>query len=375
MQKKNQNASQEGRRKALENALRAWVRNHFVDTFGPKLEREIDLSLEFKLQPDLNCSFPTSLEDQMMAQLQTALADSDAFQKGHVFCFRCESAHCEHSQPDSATEVFANYDELGCPRWTEFTQSLLNAGDERVDQLYLEPPAVLTRFSEGSLLQNRRLSAFGMASKTYVIICQVTLGFIVLYRDYPEKVALTFQAVERRERDGARDIQVHLLKSRKDDWVWDSIRANPDFDWLVDALRKCRKTISTLLKKPQNAAWLEKTKTTMRQFQRDLDQGQRKTRSKTRHAHERKRIARPTSSAFEDLTQASSERFFCDTRTAAIAVLGPKGRCHIFSQSGRHITSFHITMDSVQARLNKRRWRHLNKEDRLHFLEQLHKKE
>ena len=369
-----------GRLTAMENALKALIREQYLESFGPVLSDSVRLNLSFHIDSDWNCHIDPPLDQQIQPQLETILADYQAFQEGSIYCFRCQSSHCDHSRPPTGLEVFRCYDELGCPKWCDFSQLLLDLGDERVNALFEEPPRVISLVQSGNELQTRRLASFGKSSKTYSIIQQVAAGYIKIQNresPYQEKIAMTFQAVETRDSRGTICFRLNTLIGTKDQDLLDQLKIGEQHPWLFSCIRKANKALETLnpglkSEKPGMIQQVSsKASAIMKRLAADLMQGHRQSKQRTQHAQLRRDIRRPISSAMEDLRTAPAERCFFDKKTEAIAILGHSGRCHIFNQEGKHITSFHMTGDEVQWRLHKKRWSPLQTELHSNLLENI----
>jgi hypothetical protein len=81
----------------------------------------------------------------------------------------------------------------------------------------------------------------------------------------------------------------------------------------------------------------------------------------TGHAMERRRSReRPTSAALSDAAEASDERLLFDERRDTIVVLGPRSRVHVFSRSGRHVTSMTESPDNTDRKVRAGIWKPLD---------------
>ena len=65
---------------------------------------------------------------------------------------------------------------------------------------------------------------------------------------------------------------------------------------------------------------------------------------------------RPTSAAIPDLLACSEADLFQDRKESTIVLRGPQGRIHIFTATGRHITSAIYSSESIQTRIARSRW-------------------
>ena len=161
----------ERREQAACDAVRTFLRDMHMDRFGatnPKPgEIEIVLKLKAKPSEDWNLRFEPSLGEQLQNQLVEAQAEWNVYRPGRVHCFRCDSSECEHSLPPSPLSVFTGYAPNGAAEWKEFAQVLIEAKDDRVDQLFAGRPGVVARLNFGHDLRDRQLSSFGRSSRTY----------------------------------------------------------------------------------------------------------------------------------------------------------------------------------------------------------------
>jgi hypothetical protein len=81
-------------------------------------------------------------------------------------------------------------------------------------------------------------------------------------------------------------------------------------------------------------------------------------RHRTHHAETRHRGGeRPTSSAVRDARRASEHELLEDARRDTVIVLGPKGRAHVFTRDGKHVTSLQLQTGEVERKAGQGRWR------------------
>ena len=366
---------------AAENALRAFIRECYRDRFGPIVDdRALDLNLKIRAFPGRNwgLEFEPSLSEQILPQIERIEAARDVFKPGRVYCFRCRQSECVHSLPDAPLDVFIGYDPLGSPQWKELTQVLLDLKDERVDELFGHRPKTLARFMSGKELHARQLGPFGKSSKTYALIGQVIAGYFRLKRDNKDtaRMAVTIQAVEVTDRRGRTGLQlnavckapsgVNLIEHDSEAYGW--------FKQVQDrskkTLKKIEKNLVSAKKKGSEAAFETKVCDLLRKLGRDLERGQRRSERRTQHAKDRDQMARPVHKAMSDLMNSRPDQVFFDEKTKGVILWGNKGRCHVFSERGRHVTSFVIHAKAVQTRLRKKRWRSLEPHRYSRFMKQ-----
>lgn len=361
---------------SLGDLVRALYRTHF----GGRLpDQPLDLNLSLTVDPKdgWDASFKTSLQTQIIAALEQVEAVRDVYEDGAVHCFRCETATCEHARPSAPLEVFDGYNQVGTPQWLELTQFLLNRGDERVGELFGDRPRLLTIPIRGRDLRARQLSQFGRASKTYSLLYQVVVGYLSrpsrLDRERLDRLALSYQAVE--VRDAAGRIKVVLNRIGVMPEGWDDAFMERWFPWVARAESRTRDALKQLVEKLQapdadSNRLLGRVPEILRKLGNDIAQGRRQAQRQTNHARERKQIRRPVDMALADLAKVRPDQMYRDLRTNAVVITAGKGRCHVFNEGGRHVTSFTIQPSAVEGRLRKERWARLEEAARERFLDQ-----
>ncbi len=362
---------------AATRALRALIRDLYMERFGPKpnaAPMELQLRLSVDPAADWSLQFAPDLLDQLLPHIETLEADREVYRAGRAHCFRCESSDCAHGRPAQSREIFAGYDPLGSPVWQELAPFLLERGDERVEQLYGPRPALIALRLGGRELKERQLAAFGKSSKTYGLLGQVVVGYLPLSQGDGELLALTLQAVEVRDRNGAPRVElntIHGLPAERE--LAEALVERQRYVLearaiALDALAKLNREMAALppLKARDQMRLVPEI---LRRLVTELERGKRQGARRTDHAVDRQELlARPVDKAMADLREAKPDRFYLDAKTQTIVVHADKGRCHVFSESGRHVTSFVIQTEAVRHRLRKRRWIDLEPAQRLAFM-------
>src|SRR5262249_6583697 len=134
-----------------------------------------------------------TLSGQVARDVREAASRADSFQAGHVYCYRCEAAVCDHALPPRPAAVFSGYGPTGQPQWMDLAQVLLEARHERVEELFTAP-SPLALVQAGRDLKHRLLHPFGKASKRYDLLGQVVAGYF--RGGDSDTCAVTVQAVE-----------------------------------------------------------------------------------------------------------------------------------------------------------------------------------
>jgi hypothetical protein len=375
------------REQAACDALRALLRDHYFQHFGAEApaegELKVELSLRVRPQDAWATSFEPAFIEQIQGQIEDAQAGWDVYQRGRVFCFRCRSSQCPHSAPPGPLEVFKGYSSTGIPEWWELVQPFLEARCERVDQLYGDPPAVLALMQYGHDLKLKQLSSFGRASKTYAILGQVIAGYFLrpaarrAEARADRRLAVTFQAVEIRGRAGEVGIRLNPIAGGLSPEDWDELLVS---DWRPSLSRACEGAFRTAedierrVCEARDAGSADELRQQLRRvpqmlagLARTLEQGDRQSARRTRHAEQHRRPQRPVHKAVEDALAAGEGRLFYDEKKDTWIACGKQGRAHVFSAEGRHVTSFVLPPGGAEFRLRTHRWRALQKEETARF--------
>lgn len=91
---------------------------------------------------------------------------------------------------------------------------------------------------------------------------------------------------------------------------------------------------------------------------RRLEKDRRAAERKTHHARERHAQGdRPTDMALADLARAGDEAVLVDRRQDTLVVLGERGRTHVFSAEGKHVTSIRYPPEAIERRRQRDLWR------------------
>jgi hypothetical protein len=359
---------------AAADALRALVRDiaerEFVTTQLPDGELELTVRMRVAPKAGWGLHFAPSLNQQVVEQLGDTLAERGIYREGAVYCFRCGTSGCGHAVPPSPRQVFAGYGSTGLPEYHDLPQAFLRAHDERVHHLYAEIPFLAALVESGKDLKAQQLSSFGRASKAYALLGQVTAGYFTrgTQAGGAERFAVSFQFVETRTASGQVALRVNPVCRLPGGGTLADFHAEVGGDWVHRAHAKASELLDEMARRINEAgpdryrtarATLVKVPAIMRRFAASLDRGHRQTRRRTQHAEQRRREQRPVQKAWEDARDARDTDLLYEERTDAVVVAGPQYRLHVFSTTGRHMTSFVGKPDTIKHRLRSQRWRPL----------------
>lgn len=350
----------------------------------------LTLSLPASLREDLT---EHTLEETAAAtakalgeSLEGLLTHRAALRPGAVFCLRCRRADCEHARPADPRQVFAGWGKTGLPRFADLGQLLLEQQDPQVDLLYRDPPQLVARVHSGRELARELLPAYRDPGTGYRIHGQVVAGW---YRvpdpsGRPQSLAVTLQVVSTRPR-GAHDRRFGLnvlglgpggeplenLYDRLGSIPWtDTVR------WaqgVLDSVERAARRRGGKGKKsgkrkgagsPADRSLHRRLEGLLAAMARRLLKHRRAADRKTHHARERHAQGdRPTPMALPDLARATPEDFLVDVRADTFVVLGERGRAHVFSPEGKHVTSVRYNPDSITRRRDRGLWRPASREE------------
>jgi hypothetical protein len=298
--------------------------------------------------------------------LRELLLHRTVFQPGSVYCLRCRSARCEHTQPAQSTEVFAGYSPSGVPLFLEHGQWLLEQKDPRVDQLYHKPPRLLARVTLGNDLTGRLLPAFRDLDSGYHIHGQVAAGWFRFpdANRIDQPLALTFQVVSSQPAKGPKRFGLNLIGRVPGDEPLETLfdRAGElpwaaAAEWAQGVLRQVERSL-TRKQPPADESIDKRLEGLLNGLARRLERERRARERRTTHGHQRHREKdRPTWKAQADLAAAREEELLFDTRRETLVVLGERGRAHVFNQAGKLVTSIRCSPLSVERRRKNGIWR------------------
>lgn len=357
----------------------------------------VPLPPELDLHLALGCS-PAEQVRRLVAELRRSLEAlrpaGDLSREGRVWCLRCESMDCAHAAPPGPEAVFVGYAPTGWPRWAEFTQVCLARRLAGLDGLFSDPPAVLGWVDGEAELVGEVLAEYAGTLDRWRPVGQVVVGLIPrpeLPKSVEEsmtsggaarpsgRVALSVQVVAVHLPGAPLSLRVSLL-GLTSEAITDAATAGPPRG-VAEGLRR------TVIQARRQVARLGRRLATTRgedfderaalgsllgRIRSDLLRIFEPRLWRTRHADDRHQAgARPTETALGDAREAGDDRLFADTRRETVIVVGPRGRAHVFTQSGRHVTSLRLEPGELGRRTGRQRWSPLSPEAAQAFREAL----
>ncbi len=326
-----------------------------------RLETELTIELSGERLSNRTRGRARQLVRRLEKQI-TSLGGSSSTPLGRVFCYRCESAECEHATPPSGHDVFVGYHATGRAEWASFTTLCLEHRPDEADALYADPPRLLTETSTAAELRVDQLPAFGARSSAYEVLGQVAVGYFY-DRSRPtgrssERRALTIQIVHRVNAKGEPEGVLNVIGACDGTDSLGALR-DDDAQTLADIVRQGERRLASLLHaRNGSSAPPDRIRSLLGWLARSLEHSFKQMQRRTKHAQERARDSqRPTQKAREDALRATPERLYIDVDADTFVVAGPRGRTHVFTLAGRHVTSLVVPADSVRRRVSGNRWR------------------
>jgi hypothetical protein len=341
-------------------ALDRLVRELLAQRDGDATRGPDSLELALRLERRGSQAGPGPFARQLVRQidglLDEAVLSSAHFKPGHAYCHRCDRADCEHSLPPSCRHVFVGYGPTGTPRWEDFAQDCLDLRHPQVDQLYDEPPALLTCIRRREELHVEMLGAF--RNDRHELLAQLTAGFFPVRARLEEGrgvLALTAQVVAAKGARSRAQLALNLLgltpAGEPLSLLWER---QPELPW-----RRGTRWARAALQQVRGRRELERRALGILQgLARRLEREQRARARRTGHAELRHGSgARPTRNAVEDARVASPEELLVDERTGARIVLGDRGRTHFFTAEGQLVSSVRYSREAITRKLERALWR------------------
>jgi hypothetical protein len=344
-------------------ALQRLLQSALADTGHAPSTDPIDLS-------SVALTWHPQLSAEELAETAQRLASECAsrhhtFRPGHVYCYACQGATCDHSTPPAAGCVFSGYESTGRPQWEELFNYFLQIEDPRTDLLFAERPEMLARVIGRRRLTDEQLTSFGKNSFSYRVWGQVVAGYLHINS---LRAALTVQLVE------TKDHRVHL-QTITDEHVRDALANAPPnrrsaFHRVFDALTEARGQTFSLSNAWQHAKTREAQDkirangfSLLRHLAHSIERKGRQHHRRTAHAELRGQQRRPVHKAHDDLKGAPLSDVMRDTFKESVIVLGKAGRLHAFADGGKHITSLVIRGDELERRKKRRRYQSMAPEE------------
>ena len=352
---------------------------------------------ESRLAGEFRLAEGEKLVELLRGRVRDALLNAVAFERGRVYCLRCENSLCPHSSPPTPRSVFSGYEETGRPEWIEFDKLLHRRSDPRLDRLYGGRDVVALAIHRDELY-GRLLEGFDAPKWRCYVVGQLCVGYFApsdpdgrpperRRHDRSEVMALTIQVVRTQKPPDGALLGLNLIGRRPEPALAaagaTAGAAAPApleetiLEGLHDALSRMRREIGVFsgrggTRVPGIGIAFERLTNRVAQLlrdaSRDLEHRTRIDGRRTGHARDRARQGdRPTHKAFEDARHAGDDDLGWDVQEETVVVRGPSNRIHFFRLDGKHVTSVVFPAHVVEQRVGQKRWAPLDQEKRESF--------
>ncbi len=350
--------------KALSQMAQSLLRIEGVDPFS--IPRYVELNVRVPLDERADARAAAgAVTEQILQRLREVREHERALQPGAVFCYFTESAQVEHCRPQEARHVFEGYNSTGRPVFSDFVTMAIERKDPGIDLLLGGEDLVLTHVTMGRVLRTQQLAEFGGDSAVYKVLGQVDAGlFRVLGAE--QKCAFSFQLLRGKTIEGKPRLRLHAVGK-------------------VDLMDLADPAVLNILSKFQRQLDAESLRLQGKEKNGEVDDEAfvlpllkdlaqklasraRNVARRTDHAVSRSEEGqRPTPRAYPDAGEAHDDAILWDTEKNTIVVAGPKGRVHVFTAQGKHVTSVMMQGSAVERRRQQGRWRLAEPEERGEF--------
>lgn len=350
--------------KALAMMARQLLQVEGVDPLA--MPRFLDLHLRVPMDGgnDVQQAASTAVA-QVLQRVREVREHERALRPGAVYSYFAGTAHAEGCRPTEPRQVFDGYTSTGKPQFTDFVTMAIERKHPDIDRLLAGEELILTRVTMGRVLRTQQLAEFGGNSPVYKILGQVDAGlFRVL--GAAGKCAFSFQLLRGTTLEGRVRLRLHVVGA-----VDPFDLADPALLHILNRFQRRLDEEALRLQGQTQQGEVDEEAFVLPLLQdlaRQLQSHTRHASRRTQHGIERSEAGqRPTSRAYPDAGAASDDAILWDLDQSTVVVLGGKGRVHVFTPQGKHVTSVSMQGSAVERRRQMGRWRLAEPEERGEF--------
>ncbi|MBL8751283.1 MAG: hypothetical protein JNK78_19150 [Planctomycetes bacterium] len=350
--------------RALAEMAQGLLRVEGVDPLAMPRFLELQLRVPLDGGGDLQRAAGTAVE-QILQRVREVREHERALRPGAVYSYFAGSSHAEGCRPTEPRHVFDGYSSTGKPQFADFVTMAIERKDPNIDRLLAGEDIVLTRVTMGRVLRTQQLAEFGGNSPVYKILGQVDAGlFRVL--GAAGKCAFSFQLLRGSTLEGRVRLRLHAVGA-----VDPMDLADPALIQILSRFQRQLDAEALRLQGQSQQGEVDEEAFVLPLLNDLAQKLQNRTRNagrRTQHGLERSETGqRPTSRAYPDAGEASDDAILWDLDQNTIVVLGGKGRVHVFSPQGKHVTSVMMQGSAIDRRRHMGRWRLAEPEERGEF--------
>jgi hypothetical protein len=349
---------------ALADMAHALLRVEGVDPLAMPRYLELNLRVPLDGGNDIRHAAGTAVE-QISKRVREVREHEQALRPGAVYCYFHGTSHAEGCRPTEPRHVFDGYSSTGKPIFTDFVTMAIERKDPQIERLLAGEEIVLTRVTMGRVLRTQQLAEFGSHSPVFKILGQVDAGlFRVL--GAAGRCAFSFQLLRGTTLEGRVRLRLHAVGA-----VDPMDLADPALMQILSRFQRHLDVEAMRLQgQLQNGEVDEEAFVLpmLQEFAQRLQSRTRNTGRRTQHGLERSEEGqRPTSRAYPDAGEAHDADILWDLDQNTVVVLGGKGRVHVFTPQGKHVTSVTMQGQAIERRRHMGRWRLAEPEERGEF--------
>jgi hypothetical protein len=332
---------------------------------------DLDIKIDFRGRPAETRAQAKELVERLETHIDDAILGLAAFRPGAVYSFFDDSSEGSQCRPVDPREIFCGYNETGLPQWQPMLSWAVDTGFHRVDELVKERGAPVVALMNREQLVGKRLESFGEKDRAYDLRGQVAIGYYGEGDDPARRFAVTLQVLISHTRGRSVRLGLNVLgRLPEGGAAHELLGSNAPWSF-VDLHRQAQRRLAAVnqeLKRKPAGERRALAEAEAEQLLADLAQGgarrARRANWRTEHAQERARDkSRPTGMARNDVESVRPERVFRDAQDSTTIVLGAKGRVHVFTPEGLHVTSLHLDRAALDQRMQRRRWQAMPADD------------
>lgn len=344
---------------------------------GARLGHEGSDSIELSLPIPLRRGFARQAAEDLVKRLREDLEkrvmDAGLVVPGRVWNFATESFDSDWSKPEDPRHVLVGFGLEGRPRWADLVTLAIERKHDSVEQLLAGREGAVAFVERGDAVTEGVKPAFDPEAIPFRIVGQLVCGLFES-SEAGRRVALTIQVLASNREGEAERLICHAVSAVDlADLPDPSVRKIlKNFDGRLAELAKQLEGKRAAGETPDVS---EAVLPLLRELSRRLSHDAKNRSRKTDHARDRGDEGRPTAQAFPEARSARDHHLYMDNEEQTIVVVGKKGRIHVFSPDGRHVTSVVMPPANVRQRVKSGRWRLAEAGERGSFREALSNKD
>jgi len=349
---------------ALAEMAHTLLRVEGVDPLAMPRYLELNLRIPLDGGNDVRHAAGTAVE-QIGKRVREVREHEKALRPGAVYSYFAGSSHAEGCRPTEPRQVFDGWSSTGKPQFADFVTMAIDRKDPQIERLLAGDEVVLTRVTLGRVLRTQQLAEFGSNSPVFRILGQVDAGLFRVLSS-AGRCAFSFQLLRGTTLEGRVRLRLHAVGA-----VDPMDLADPAILQIMSRFQRHLDVEALRLQgQLQNGEVDEEAFVLpmLQEFAERLRNRTRNTGRRTQHGLERSEEGqRPTPRAYPDAGEAADDAILWDLDQNTIVVLGGKGRVHVFTPQGKHVTSVMMPGQAIDRRRQQGRWRLAEPEERGEF--------